>query len=182
MRSMVILALAGLIGMGTPTAQIIKAKPKSAIAPQKVLPVFSFMGDDTVKPTTRTELHGEACFTEGADLKCAAYLNAEVAGAKMGFLTLDYHNRLLYRVVGSFYSRDHSILYAAFTQKYGPAKETTEKWQAKSGATFDNAVSTWRFDGGELKLESMGLEIDKAIFTFVSVKNSPPSAAPKVDF
>lgn len=182
MHLLVMAALAAAMMGGNPELRATTPKPKVAATRQVPAPIFSFMGDTTASTTTRTELNGERCRDEGSNLKCAAYLDAEVAGVKMGFLTLDYHNRLLYRVAGSFYSRNYQTIHAAFTEKYGLAKTSVEKWQAKNGGTFDNAVSVWDFDGGQLKLESMGLEIGKSLFTFVSVKNAPPVEKPKIDF
>lgn len=140
------------------------------------------MGDTTDAPTIRTDLNGSACTGDGEAYECADYGDPEIAGAKLEWLSLAYHQRLLYRVMASLDSRRFPTVLEAFTIKYGPPSTATKKWQSKGGSTFDNTVATWAFRDGVLTLESMGQSVGKSFFMFKSVKNAPPSAAPRIDF
>lgn len=153
-----------------------KARPAAS------LPVFSFMGDDTETVTMRTKLNDEVCSTEGEILKCTDYSISHLAGAPILFMSLSYNKGLLFRVIGTTNYTRFSTLLEAFTVKYGKPSLSSQKWQSRSGATFDNSVARWFFRDGMLTLESRGTAADEPMFTFVSTKNAPPAEKPKIDF
>lgn len=158
------------------------AAPKAAPAPAPALPVFSFLGDDTETPTSRTTLNAATCTAKGDEKGCDDFSNPKIAGTELKWLSMSFHKGLLYRVMGASWTNRYDILLDAFTAKYGQPQIEVKKWQAKSGATFDNSVATWKFKGGELELDSLGPDLNTLSFVFVSVPNSPPRDAPKVDF
>lgn len=182
--------LFGLVGMLALTGQASaqkRAAPRqpgkpSTAKPVPVLPVFSFLGDDTETPTKRTMLNESACTVNGDLTDCADYHQSQLGGVTLKWLSLSYNRGLLYRVLGSLSTNDYATLLAAFTTKYGAAKIGTRKWQAKSGATFDNTMATWNFKEGILELESLGTDLNSGLFTFSSSVNRPEPEKPKVDF
>jgi len=186
MRYSLLVAVAAL-AVG-PSAYAQKSAPKrtdTKVAPQPApasLSVFSFLGDDTETPTQRTELNGSKCTATGTQLDCMDFRDPKIGGADLKWMQLTYNNGLLYRVLASTWTNRYSALLDAFTAKYGTPRIEVKKWQAKSGATFDNSVATWTFKGGELELSSLGTDLDSALFTFVSTINSPPREKPKIDF
>lgn len=156
-------------------------RPAAAIA--HPLPVFEFMSQNTETTTTMTMLNGKPCTQEKSDvLECTDMSDPIIAGQKLRWLSINYYKGKLYRVYGNTNKYSYGELLSAFTSKYGNPIISADKWQAKSGATFDNAVATWRFKGGNLVLESLGLDINTGQFSFDSDVNSPPAAPPKVDF
>ena len=146
------------------------------------LPVFSFLGDDTETITTRTELNQNKCSQKGDVLECDDYRTVQLAGTELKWLSISYYKGKLYQVISSTWTNRYSILLEAFTAKYGKPEIEIRKWQAKSGATFDNSVAIGRFKGGTLELKSLGVDLNSAGFTFVSSLNSPPREKPTIDF
>lgn len=68
----------------------------------------------------------------------------------------------------------------AFTQKYGtPCSKTTEKWQNKTGATFDNQVLLWCFKTGKLQLESLGPSLNYGAVNYIDNYKAPSKATPQ---
>lgn len=179
MRSLVVLASAALVFCAASSAQI--AKPVRPSTTEK-LPVFSFMGDTTETPTARTSFGGEPCSGKDDKLECADYGDPKLGDATLEWLSLTYNHGLLYRVMGSLRDHQYPALLEALTTKYGQPKTTTEKWQSKGGAIFDNAVSRWQFRDGTLQLDSMGSEVGKASLLFLSQNNSPKHQAPSINF
>ena len=177
MQSPFLFALAGI--------SVIAGSAALALAPKAApssLPIFSFLGDDTETVTKRTELNGNSCTTDGSLLKCTDYSISTLAGAPILWMSISYNNGLMYQVIGATNYTRFSTLLDAFTAKYGKPILSTEKWQARNGATFDNSVARWRFKGGMLELESRGTRVDEPMFTFVSSANAPPPDKPKIDF
>lgn len=150
--------------------------------PVKPLPVFSFLGDDTETVTHRASLNATKCTEKDGKLDCTDFDDPKIAGQTLKWLSLSYYNGKLYHVFSEFNQGSWSEILTAFTAKYGEPKIGTEKWQAKSGATFDNEVATWPFKGGTLKLSRLGLDLDSADFEFEALGNAPPADKPKVDF
>ena len=166
------------------TAAVAQA-PKRKPAPARTmasLPSFSFMGETPDAVTTRTKLNDADCGKNGAKLECTDYNDPKVGDTILDWLSMSFYNGKLYSVMGALTDNQYGKLLSAMTAKYGKPSVTTEKWQSKGGAVFDNTVATWLFRDGMLKLESKGQSVDKSFFGFVSAKNSPPDAPPKVDF
>lgn len=186
MRRLMLMGMLALTTASQVEAQRPAAKagpPKAALRPAPVvLPVFSFLGDDTETPTTRTALNAAACTTSGDKTTCDDYSSPKIGGADLKWLSLSYNRGLMYEVMGGTWTNRYSTLLDAFTAKYGPPKVETRKWQAKSGATFDNTAAIWQFKGGTLELVELGPDLNTALFTFVSTVNAPPKEKPKVDF
>lgn len=159
-----------------------KSTKKSSASTGKTLPVFSFLGEDTENVINRTDLNGTKCTVSGQKTSCTDMADPVIAGQKLRWLTLDYYNGRLYSVYGNFGKYAFGEILAAFSAKYGKPTMETRKWQSKAGATFDNLAAVWKFKGGELELESMGLDINTGSFGFTSKTNSPPPDPPKVDF
>lgn len=154
--------------------------PAAKAAP---LPVFSFLGDDTETVTGRTTLNNAKCDAKGGVLDCTDYSDPTVAGKRMDFLWMKYNGGKLYSVFASMKQYAYADVLAAFVAKYGkPASTGTRKWQSKGGASFDDEVTIWKFKGGELELDSMGLDTSSASFSFTSSANAPAADKPKVDF
>ncbi|WP_125962396.1 hypothetical protein [Sphingomonas sp. ABOLF] len=179
MREAFLLAALGIVAT-EPQAQTSKDAIPAAAGD---VTVFSFMGDDTETPTSRTMINKSKCSQEGAILSCTEYLDATVAGRPMRWLTMKFNEQKLFMVNASFGDAAYDDVRAAFIEKYGPpARAETRKWQSKGGAVFDNAVLTWNFKGGRLDLESLGAQVGSGAFSFVSTANAPPPEKPKVDF
>lgn len=142
---------------------------------------FSFMGEDTDTPTRRDLSLDTKCASAGDRFDCTD-ASATLAGVAMDWLIVSYNKRMLYRVMGASRNRQYDVLLAAFTAKYGRPSTTTEKWQSKNGAAFDNAVCRWQFRDGMLEFKNFGSDVNTSIFIFKSIKNAPPRSAPKVDF
>jgi len=159
-----------------------KSARKSSPSATKTLPVFTFLGEDTESVSSRTELNGSKCTVTGPKTSCTDMNDPVIAGQKMRWLTLGYYNSRLYAVYGNFGKYAFGEILSAFSAKYGKPSMETRKWQSKAGATFDNLVAVWKFKGGYLELESMGLDINTGSFEFTSKTNSPPAEPPKVDF
>lgn len=171
------------IGMSMAATAAPPRKPATTAVNVKSPPIFSFMGQDTETPTTMVDLGGEACQKNGAELECSNFRNATIAGRPMRYLDMRYNAGKLYMVIGAFGDAAYSAVRDAFIAKYGtPDEVVVRKWQSKAGGVFDNLVSIWRFKGGDLQLNSMGSKVGSGDFAFESMANSPPKAAPKVDF
>lgn len=186
MRVLVLLGVISLTAGGDALAQKRITKPvasKPSPRPATVArPVFSFLGDDTETPTTRKDLNAKACTTTGAVMECDDHSNPKIGGADLKWLSLSYNGGLLHQVIGATWTNRYATLLEAFTAKYGTPKIEVRKWQARSGATFDNAVATWQFKGGFLELSALGTDVNSALFMFVSTANAPAKEKPKVDF
>lgn len=155
---------------------------KPVAAPTKVLTVFDFRGQntrDSYNPTC-AEKWAE---TRGDDGTYSCTDFGLVAGVPASTLT-SYYNGKLSSVYATFKDFSYSPIRDAFVAKYGkPDRTDTKPWKSKGGASFDNSVTEWLFaDDSVLQLESLGSKVGEGSFTFISVKNSRPKQAPKVDF
>ncbi len=186
MRRFILLGLVGLsVGAAAPVpTKATKLPPhRAAVHPAPAaLPVFSFLGDDTETATARTTLNAAKCGVKGDITSCTDYSDPSIAGTTLEWLSMSYNRGLLYEVMGAVHTNSYDTILAAFTAKYGNPKVEVRKWQAKSGATFDNTVAVWKFRGGDLQLESLGPDLNTSLFVFSSGANSPPEEKPKVDF
>lgn len=189
----------------------VKPRAKTSVtipAPVAVLPIFTFMGHDTetvysdsaFKPNCTLNASqcagpnkndvasplkalGKCKFNQVGKTECTNFDGPQVAGRSMKWVQMNYFNGKLFSVYGNAVKYAYADLLSAFTAKYGrPASTTVEKWQAKSGATFDNSVAHWKFKGGDLVLNELGLDLNSCSFEFVSTENSPPPDQPKIDF
>lgn len=186
--AVLVLSTAATLAAGPPqrAPQKSASRPVTAApAPRSVpLPQFEFMGQTTEAPPTMTELQGNECTTNGARYTCTNVDSPTVAGRRMRYLQIAFYNGRLYGVSAAFGELAYQAVAEAFTTKYGePTKIEVRKWQSKAGATFDNRVLIWNFNGGgTLELQSIGSKVDEARFDFSSTINAPPKEAPKVDF
>jgi hypothetical protein len=147
------------------------------------LRVFDFLGQNTETPSTMTSLNGVPCKTsKDGHRRCTAFNRPEIGGVTLKLLGMNFYNDKLLSLFGAAEPRFFPALLSAFSAKYGPPEMQTRKWQNRAGATFDNTVAVWRFRGGNLELAAIGSQIDVTDFMFVSIANSPPTPAPKVDF
>lgn len=151
-------------------------------APAKPLPIFDFMGSNTEEISATDQTDQSTCTTDGDKKSCTKF-EPTLAGKQIDFLMQDFYKGKLYHVFGAFGEYAYGDLLSAFTTKYGASAQiVTRKWQSKGGSVFDNSVVIWHFKGGDLELDSMGLEVGKGSFEFTSEPNSPPAAPAKVDF
>lgn len=186
MMMMRLLASISAIALAAPTlaAPAQRTTPAPIPTVEASQPVFEFMGQTTDAPPTMSDLQGKPCTTNGAKYTCTSVSAPTVAGRPMRYLQIAFFNDRLYAVSGAFGEAAYQAVADAFTVKYGqPAKTEVRKWQSRAGAIFDNRVMIWNFSGDStLELQSMGSKVDEGRFDFVSPKNAPPTAAPKVDF
>lgn len=158
------------------------AKPKPPAAAPKSLAIFSFLGQDTETISSMSTINGSACKVSGSKKSCVDYNVPVIAGRPMRWLSLEFYNEKLYDLDGAFGNAAFDDLMNAFTSKYGEPVLRVEKWQAKSGAMFDNDVAIWNFKGGTLKLSRIGVDLNSGIFEFYSIQNAPPASKATVDF
>lgn len=147
------------------------------------LPIFDFLGQNTETPSTMKALNGVPCKTsKDGHRSCTAFNRPKIGGVSMNFIGMSFYNDKLHTAFGMAESISFYDLLSAFTAKYGKPEMQTRKWQNRAGASLDNTVAVWRFRGGKLELASLGQQIDKTDFMFISFANAPAPRAPKVDF
>ena len=205
MRSVTYILL-GIVALAQGSNLRSSLTPQKKLAPSAAakLPIFEFLGQNTSAESDMTSLNGSKCTsakpgvrecTDHGPLPTGLALGGKstngaengemhpvIAGQKLRWLTMEYFNDKLYYVYGNTGKYSFAPLLDAFSVKYGKAILTTEKWQAKSGAIFDNPTAKWHFDGGTLSLQQLGLDINTGQFQFISLDNSPPADKPKIDF
>jgi hypothetical protein len=163
------------------------AKHHGSTVASAPLPSFSFMGHSSaVVDPNPTGPDGKPCEANPkslpGDLTCTEF-DATLAGENLsGFIMMDYYQGHLYHVFGEGKEAHYPTVLQAFTAKYGRPTMSTEPWESKAGAKFDNAIATWKFRDGTLHLDEMGLERDDFSFEFYANSNRPPAPAAKVDF
>jgi hypothetical protein len=189
MNKLIVLAACVAVMASSADAQRRPVRPpaKAAAKPAAVKPVFSFLGVTPEAPVTAATVGGKECAVSAiGKTQCSVPYTAtdfKIGNAPIYILNMNFNDGKLYTVFGSVKSFAYLDLLSAFTAKYGPASTTKiEKWQSKAGATFDNAVSTWQFKGGELELKAMGSRRDDSDFFFFHAANAPASAPTPVNF
>lgn len=151
------------------------------------LPSFTFMGHSPSSiETNPTGPDGKPCSQNEksvpGDLNCTEF-EATLAGENIdGFISADFYQGRLYHLFGEGKEAHYGTILQAFTAKYGAPKMSTEPWESKAGAKFDNLIATWKFRDGTLHLDQMGMERDDFSFEFYSSSNHPPAPTAKVDF
>ncbi len=160
--------------------------PKAAAKPVAAKPVFSFLGVTPEAPVTSATVGGKNCAVNATGkTECSSPYSSDfkIGNAPVFILSMSFNDAKLYSVYGSVKSFAYTDLLSAFVTKYGqPSEIKSEKWQSKAGATFDNVVSTWHFNGGNLELKAMGSRRDDSDFFFFHGANAPASAPPPVNF
>ena len=159
-------------------------------APAKHVPAtlgqFTFMGQspETLQSVPVVDSKGQPCEENkdvAGDVTCNT-MRPKIGGVEINFIMQQYYKGRLYRVFGDGPDGQYAEVLAAFTAKYGMPKLSSTVWQSKGGAKYDNAVATWRFRDGILRLDQLGLDRDSFSFAFDANINQPPLAKPKIDF
>lgn len=142
-------------------------------------PAFEFRGDTTANVRTDLATRRE-CEAEENAVTCSQ--TVQLGDVRDAIVITSYHNDRMYSVVGAVRSESYVTLLRAFIAKYGEPTLTTEPWQNRAGATFQNDVATWRFSDGTLSFKRMGSSRDWSDFEFTDPSNMPPAPEPTVNF
>lgn len=158
-----------------------KAPAPAPRAPE--LPIFEFKGvragetvDHTIlRECTNVKGEEECSVRDGsvAGLNSLVPPTIYLYGGKLTTMLYLFPNKNL----------EFSTIAAALTAKYGePCNRETKVWESRGGIKTDNAVLTWCFKTGQLKLTALSVSRDYGDLLYVDSVNKAPTEAPKVDF
>jgi len=153
-----------------------------AIAQEK--PVFDFAGFDTETAVANPSF-GRGCDVdrdEPGKTACSAW-NMRLGDGSAKIVMVNLYEGKLSSALGILDRNQFLSVLSAFTAKYGsPDRTETRVWRNGAGASLDNEVFIWEFQGGELELESIGSRIRDSSFQFFHTTNRAPTEAPPVNF
>lgn len=139
---------------------------------------FEFRGETTATKVDMTTKMG--CSTESGITYCGQ--TTDLAGVRNVIYTASYYGGGLNGLLGQFEGDYFPIMLRAFTQKYGEPVMSQTEWRNRMGTVLPNTVATWTFEDGVLTLSQIGSRATNGSFEFVTTRNQPPAAPPKVDF
>jgi len=89
-----------------------------------------------------------------------------IAGVQVRLMFLNFYDRTLHSMGISFAPEDFDQVVNALKEKYGEAKLTTERFQNRMGATFENHTLTWRRPGETVKATQFLGSLDTSNIAF----------------
>ena len=182
MRTLVLTFAVAALGATAANGKVPARAPAQQQAKQ---PIFDFLGQNTETPASPFMLGSKNCIpAPSGKTTCSNDLNVvKIGSAQVVLLMMGFNDGMLYSVIGDTIQMAYPDLLAAFVAKYGePDEIEARRWQNKMGATFDNSVAIWEFQGGKLELSQMGSRRDSCGFQFLSSKNAPAAPPPAINF
>lgn len=146
---------------------------------------FEFKG---IVASETTDLSKLFCITksdDGADCLPADWASPppRVADVIVLLPEILFYKGKLYSMHFGVIPQQLGVLTDAFAAKYGnPCIDTTEPWQSRAGAVFQNHVMSWCFSTGMLVVKAMGDRMDAPEVQYVDFQSAPPPPPSKVDF